>query len=318
MKKIVALLLALVLCVSFSACGEDATKPNQNDQDKNQNIGGAEVMKPTAGTTAPEKEIPSLSEPLTGSLGANITFVLDTEGTLTISGEGQIQSFEYGDGVVNTPWFEVRECIRAVVIEEGITGISAHTFYKCFNMESIVIPSTVRSIGAVAFCDCKALKEIVIPEGVTMIGNTTFQGCKSLTRVVLPESLTSIAQNAFLDSGIVSIEIPDNVNFLGRYVFNNCASLKEVKLPASIDEIPVNAFSVCSSLERVEIPEGVTDLKEKAFSNCTALKEIVLPASVTFIGTDVFKNCENLTIIGQAGSYAETYAQQNGFAFRAQ
>lgn len=314
MKKIIAILLAAVMCLSFAACGNDETVAQTGGTQSNDSKG--ETLAGTHETTAPTESFPTLDQALSGSLGDNITFLLDTNGTLTISGEGRMKEFTYGDGVVDTPWFDVRECIRAVVIEEGVKNISAHTFFKCSNMESIVIPSTVYDIGGVSFAYCKSLKEIVIPEGETQIGNSTFAGCTSLTKVVLPESLTSIMQDAFSSCGITSIVIPDSVDFLGSSLFMWCTSLTDVQLPASLDEVMRYTFSNCQSLESIVIPDGVEEIGDEAFSKCINLKQITIPASVTYIGTDVFAECEELTIIGEAGSYAQTYAQNNGITFR--
>ena len=49
--------------------------------------------------------------------------------------------------------------------------------------------------------------------------------------------------------------------------------------------------------------------------------EVVIPSeteglTVTSIGNDVFIGCDDLTINGTMGSYAETYAKENGIAFR--
>lgn len=75
-------------------------------------------------------------------------------------------------------------------------------------------------------------------------------------------------------------------------------------------------FSNCQSLESIVIPDGVEEIGNEAFSDCTNLKQITIPASVTYIGKDVFVDCGEVTIIGEAGSYAQTYAQNNGIAFR--
>ena len=53
-----------------------------------------------------------------------------------------------------------------------------------------------------------------------------------------------------------------------------------------------------------------------AFEICTALTSITIPNSVTSIGEDAFYGCTLLTTIyGYTGSYAETYANTNGYTF---
>lgn len=68
-----------------------------------------------------------------------------------------------------------------------------------------------------------------------------------------------------------------------------------------------------SSLTTVELPDTLTTIGDEAFADCVALKTITIPESVTSIGADVFDSLE--TISGVAGSYAETYATENGYTF---
>ena len=72
----------------------------------------------------------------------------------------------------------------------------------------------------------------------------------------------------------------------------------------SLDEIRVKALFYTVSFINIG-----------AFANCTDLEKILIPASVTKIGEDAFKNCEKLTIFAPKGSYAETYARENGIQF---
>lgn len=311
--RVSVILLVVMLLMTIVGCGSNEPETQASGTQNNDFEG--EPLSGTNETTSPAETFPTLAQALSGSLGDNITFLLDTDGTLTISGEGRMQGFTYGDGVVDTPWFDVREYIKAVVIEEGINNISAHTFLKCSNIESIIIPSTVYDIGGVSFAYCQSLKEIVIPEGETQIGNSTFAGCTSLTKIVLPESLTSISQDAFSSCGLTGIVIPDSVSFMGSSLFMWCTSLTEVQLPASLNEVMGYTFSNCKSLESIVIPDGVEEIGDKAFYKCSNLKEVTIPASVTYIGDDVFVECGELTIIGEAGSYAQTYAQNKGITF---
>ncbi|MBR2993722.1 MAG: leucine-rich repeat domain-containing protein, partial [Clostridiales bacterium] len=103
--------------------------------------------------------------------GSNVTWTLDSDGMLTISGKGEIKdSAFYGN------WN-----IRMVVIKDGVTSIGNSAFSGCDSLTSITIPNSVISIGDGAFELCQSLTSITIPNSVTSIGNSAFSGCDSLT-----------------------------------------------------------------------------------------------------------------------------------------
>ena len=75
-----------------------------------------------------------------------------------------------------------------------------------------------------------------------------------------------------------------------------------------------NAFDGCSSLIGIKIPNSVTIIANNAFAECSSLRSIEIPDSVTSIGELAFDGCTSLTSIKvSSGSYAETWAQDNGF-----
>lgn len=65
----------------------------------------------------------------------------------------------------------------------------------------------------------------------------------------------------------------------------------------------------------VKIPNSVTSIYNCAFVGCSSLTSITLSDSVKSIGACAFDGCYELTIKGYAGSYAETYAKENGIPF---
>ena len=83
----------------------------------------------------------------------------------------------------------------------------------------------------------------------------------------------------------------------------------------SIGSIAPYTFYGCSKLSSVKIPNTVTRIMLEAFGGCTSLRSITIPASVTSIEDEAFSGIGSLTIIGEKGSYAESYAKNAGMSF---
>ena len=231
---------------------------------------------------------------ISGNCGVNLTWTLDAEGILTISGEGTM----YDYGRVNAPWYEYREQILSAVVEDGATSIGDYAFIDCSKLTSITIPASVTSIGHAAFHSCSSLTSIAIPAGVTSIRDYTFYGCSSLPSIALPAGVTSIGEYALAKcSSLISIPIPAGVTSIGEYAFHGCSSLTSIAIPAGVTSIAAGMFSSCSSLASVDLPAGVTAIGGSAFYNCNSLTSIDLPAGVTTIGDYAFSNSNKLKSI---------------------
>ena len=100
------------------------------------------------------------TEVASGTLFETLTWVLSTNGTLTVSGSGgmPIDMTDWG-----APWrsVEYRNLITTVVVEEGVANIGSFAFQNLPNLTSAFIPSSVTFIGWWAFDDCPNLVEVV-------------------------------------------------------------------------------------------------------------------------------------------------------------
>jgi len=165
----------------------------------------------------------------------------------------------------------------------------------------------------------KTLKTAVVQNGIKHIGNQSFDGCSKLTSVSLPDGLESIGNSAFAGcDALTDVSIPNSVTSIGRMAFFWCSSITSIEIPGGVTAILDNTFYACWSLERITIPDSVTRIEESAFESCEMLTEITIPASVISIDSTAFKNSGLKTIYGTAGSYAETFAAENGYTFIAQ
>jgi hypothetical protein len=111
----------------------------------------------------------------------------------------------------------------------------------------------------------------------------------------------------------------ENCSNIGARAFGECYHMRGITMVNVTGEIGSGAFSACRSLTNIVIPEGVTDILA-AFFDCRSLEHITIPASVTNISDSAFDIYApaypvNPVIHGYAGSYAETWAADNGYTF---
>ena len=221
--------------------------------------------------------------------GKNLTWTLDSEGTLTIYGNGKMADYEYHGG----PWASTK--VKSVSIKSGVTCIGDYAFYNCTNLTGVTLPNSVTSIGKGAFSYCSSLASITIPSSVTSIGAAAFSHCSSLTSVTIPNSVTSIGGSAFsCCSSLKSITIPNSVTSIGRSAFYDCSSLTSITIPSSVTSVGEYAFFDCSSLTSVTIPNSVTSIGDSAFEACSSLTSVTISKSVSSIGRNAFARCREL------------------------
>ena len=227
----------------------------------------------------------------------NITWRLTEDGTLYISGQGDM--LDYGDSDENEPEAPWKyKTIKKVNIERGVTSIGNRAFEGCSSLKSIEIPDGVTSIGSCTFVECSNLESIKIPAGVSWIGSSTFIRCSSLQTIEIPNTVTSIGQCTFEEcSSLESIKIPAEVSWIGEWAFYKCSSLQTIEIPDNVTSIGQCTFEDCSSLESIEIPDGVTSIEEHAFAGCSSLKNIKIPDGVTSIEEYAFEDCSSLESI---------------------
>ena len=266
--------------------------------------------------------------------GSNLTWTLDSEGVLTISGSGDMHDYVY-----SSPWHENGNQIRSALMENGVTGIGNFAFFECISLTSMTIPDSVTCIGNCAFKDCSSLASVTIPDSVASIGVYAFCGCTSLKSVTIPDSVTSIGDYAFgfctsltgiwVDggsshyfsdaSGVLfnkdktvlaqcpgafsgSYVVPDGVTSINDAAFVNCTSLTSVTIPDGVTNIGYEVFAGCTSLANMVLPNGVTRIGAEAFEWCTSMKNITIPDGVMSIGYDAFLNCKSLTNVYFTGT----------------
>jgi len=282
-----------------------------------------------------------------GAEGDNLTWTLDGDGVLTISGTGAMADCIYPAA----PWSDYYNQIKRVVIEDGVTSIGCGAFDYCSALKRITIPSSVTTIGTGAFSDCvfktagpigsgcdyefgwttaipdfafelcSALESITLPDSITTIGHTAFGRCSSLKSITIPNSLTTIGISAFKGcSALKGITIPDGVVSIGSEAFTDCSILKDITIPNSVTTVGNYAFVRCAFKTAGPIGSGcdfefgwTSAIPNNAFSGSSLLESIILPDGLTSIGSGVFYDCNSLKSIDiphsvtSIGKYAFRY-----------
>ena len=233
-----------------------------------------------------------------GNCGANddkLTWTLTSNGTLTISGEGEMK--DYADG----EWEDRKSEIKKIVIESGVTEIGCSAFTDCTSLTDVVIPDSVTYIDNGAFLRCTNLSEISLPDSVIGLGSGVFEDCTNLKSVRLPQNLTSIPYRFFFGcSRLKSISLPDSVTKIDEGAFGNCdlqeQVVQEIVSSDNITFIGSRAFEGNKNIYTVHIGKNVEYIQTETFN---------------YMSTPSFHDCTNLTSI-TVSPENQTYASING------
>jgi len=242
-----------------------------------------------------------------GTCGKNVTWVLDDQGTLTISGTGAMTEYTKSEDV---PWSCFLMDIQKVVVKSGVTTLSAYACYCANDIEEISLPNTLTKIGKDAIFGCN-LKSITIPEKVTSIGTGVFHSCFYLEKINVSASNTYYSSDS---CGVLynkqktrlirapqqligTYTVPSTVKTIDAQAFQDCQKLKKVQGMAGVTTIGESGFRYCNSLESFSVPSGVTVLQDYVLNNCLNLRSLTIHEKVTSLGEEFMSGCPNLTTV---------------------
>jgi len=135
-------------------------------------------------------EAAEATQTLTVLPGSDFIYVVNEDGTLTITGYRGT---------------EVDLEIPSVINEMTVTIIGAEAFMGNTELRSVVIPETVVLIDSQAFTGCSALEEITIPASVESIGDGAFSDCPELIKVDFMGKIPPLSEETFSGSENVVI-----------------------------------------------------------------------------------------------------------------
>lgn len=212
--------------------------------------------------------------------GTNLTWELDSDGLLTISGTGRMKDYNsYSD----TPWSVRRSQINQVRVGDDVTSLDAEACWYLTEIEKVILGDGITELEASSFRKCKKLKTVVLGNNVSEIGGSAFDGCQSLTSFVVPDGATEIKS----------------------YTFNDCTNLEKVTIGNNVKTIGESSFQDCENLKRISFPDSVTKIESWAFNDCENLTEVIIGKGIEEIDVYAFYDCVSLTDVYYVGSEEE-------------
>lgn len=259
-----------------------------------------------------------------GKCGPSAYWSFDSStGTLTISGSGAMEDYEYGN---EFPWMDYRNSIQTIVIGDQITQIGRYAFTGTA-CSTIKFGKNVRSIGAEAFNGCRNLSgDLTLPDSVQIVGDRAFSGCTGLNGtltlgsslqtigagafhycpfsgdLVIPDNVTSIGDSAFYISDYLrpetqgTLTLGKNLRTIGKAAFSGCAFTGSLTIPEGVTEIANGTFSSSRSngmfTGTLTLPSTLKTIGAEAFAYTDFSGELLIPDGVTSIGANAFKECD--------------------------
>ena len=259
MKRIITvLLLALVLCFSFSACGEvdlDTLFVGNTDITYSIKNGEATVTKVPNKTIVTKIAIPDEYD------GVPVTKIADFSATnleyvteITIGKNvREISDWAFGNSKKVTK-IEVDDNNPYICDVDGVVYTK--------DMKTVLFYPPQRGVVTDKDENGNEVKAISyeIPEGVETIRSKAFYKCSDLKEIKLPSTLKTIEEKAFFLCDLKEIILPDGLETIGKDAFGFCSSLKEVTVPASVTRIDEYAFYSCTSLFDINMEGKESDM----------------------------------------------------------
>ena len=159
---------------------------------------------------------------------------LTEDGKLVITGFGRI--FDYSiDDYQYAPWYEDRQKITSIEIDDNVTYIGNYAFYGCNSVTD---------------------EKTELPEKLEEIGQGAFKNC-SIRSVDIPETVVTVRKEAFAGSGLRSVSLPSSLQYLPESMFQDSHYLHDVIFSKGLKEIGEYAFYCCFELNEKPNPPAM-------------------------------------------------------------
>ena len=250
-----------------------------------------------------------------GTCGDDVTWTLDDDGTLTISGTGSMEDYAAPS---EEPWYFYQDEITFIMVMSGVTTIGKHAFSECSDLCDVTIDDGVTNIGSSAFEGCSSLTTVTMPKTVEAIAEKAFLNCEELVEVYydgtradwgkieIGSDNDSLLKAEFYCEPTTSGQCGENLN----WNFENDTLTITGTGDMEFSEEEVAPWEELN-YQKVVIEDGVTSIADYAFESTYLLKHVKIPASVAKIGKNALAACSNLMDISvDAGN--KVYCSEDG------
>lgn len=271
-----------------------------------------------------------------GSIPTKASILYDGK-PIAISKTTFVMAVSYKDGSVKSPiscaYYGIPLVCKYPIISVFVSN--GYVFDLKINYAELEIPEIykdmvgnsviIKGIDGEAFIDNKILKYLKLPNSLNEIQMRAFKSCLNLNTVI-GNGVEIIGDEAFINCSSLNRVCLENTHSVGEKAFENCSSLQEINLP-NVTSIGDFAFSGCENLRKIDL-SGIKKIdSENVFANVSpdfvdlrnleSTKSLPDNSSVLFSSKLSKIECfpENLTIYGAQGTYAEKYANENGYTF---
>lgn len=304
-KQTVALLLAIIMCVSMVFTGSISANARETAENQFQKV-KADTKNETAVGGTNSKEFYEFIPEQTGnyhfySVGEEDTYgyVYDATHSLIASGNDGEETLNFD---ITIPMEEGQvyylEVDYFLDITEGVIewyiGLPEKTSEeipvsesKIQKVETKEKATDLADTGRYGEYNYRELTDGTV-EVVSYVGNDIQV---EIPKVIAGKTVTSIGENAFFENTILQkVEIPETVTKLQYQAFGSCTNLAEVIVPkdGKLQTIGEGAFRECAQLKEFNVPNSTQTIEKKAFLSCSALQSVQFGKQMTTIGMAAF------------------------------
>jgi len=245
-----------------------------------------------------------------GDRGNNVTWALDADGTLDISGNGVIINDVLG-GHPPVGWIYegYTNEIKKVVIHSGITSVEWYSFAHCSNLTTVTLPSSLTFIDVSVFEDCGKLSNVYYSGTKAQWGQVQIDNELDGNAPLLNATI-HCSDGDIPPKGIVPAENRCGNDLTWELSGDGTLTIQGTGKMWDFDiTTPAPWWDKSASIKKIVLKDGVTCIGVRAFAsgefgNPINVTSITIPHSITNIEPYAFSMCRVKDVY-----YAGTEAQ---------